>query len=388
MLIKILLFFLFFFNLPRRLHLNRLNIDGTKCHDVDGPMPVDRRGWPTLRALANLLNCHRLSVNSLQHLKMPKSNPNFPYLSSSNPPGNLFMDSNQLVDSLTAHISLYHNRSPSSSPNPNPNPRSSILKWFSSLTVQQRQSYISAVDSNFVQILLQMQFKLYTHGHGFFIILPDLPSRDRPHLPSLCFRKSRGLLARVSESNDLERLINDSVRLFGSKEGERVEDCSCSASFLDSLTVCEEFVSNVDRFVAAMDSVSNGGFLRGEESGLGSDWVELEWLKAKGYYSIESFVANRLEVALRLAWFNCGNNGKKRGVKLKEKVNVAGIAANVFWRKKGCIDWWQNLDCAMRRKMIIVVLGKAAKSLVLPQNFVFNVILVITVCRAFWIIKR
>ncbi|XP_059599133.1 uncharacterized protein LOC100265029 [Vitis vinifera] len=326
-------------------------------------MPVDRRGWPTLRALANLLNCHRLSVNSLQHLKMPKSNTNFPYVSSSNPPGNLFMDSNQLVDSLTAHISLYHNRSPSSSPNPNPNPRSSILKWFSSLTVQQRQSYISAVDSNFVQILLQMQFKLYTHGHGFFIILPDLPSRDRPHLPSLCFRKSRGLLARVSESNDLERLINDSVRLFGSKEGERVEDCSCSASFLDSLTVCEEFVSNVDRFVAAMDSVSNGGFLRGEESGLGSDWVELEWLKAKGYYSIESFVANRLEVALRLAWFNCGNNGKKRGVKLKEKVNVAGIAANVFWRKKGCIDWWQNLDCAMRRKMIIVVLGKAAKSL-------------------------
>lgn len=144
MLIKLLLFFLFFLNLPRRLHLNRLNIDGTKCHDVDGPMPVDRRGWPTLRALANLLNCHRLSVNSLQHLKMPKSNPNFPYLSSSNPPGNLFMDSNQLVDSLTAHISLYHNRSPSSSPNPNPNPRSSILKWFSSLTVQQRHSYISS----------------------------------------------------------------------------------------------------------------------------------------------------------------------------------------------------------------------------------------------------
>ncbi|RVW97196.1 hypothetical protein CK203_029956 [Vitis vinifera] len=208
-------------------------------------MPVDRRGWPTLRALANLLNCHRLSVNSLQHLKMPKSNTNFPYVSSSNPPGNLFMDSNQLVDSLTAHISLYHNRSPSSSPNPNPNPRSSILKW--------------------------------------------------SHL---------------------------------------------SLSSSASLT-----------------------FQRGEESGLGSDWVELEWLKAKGYYSIESFVANRLEVALRLAWFNCGNNGKKRGVKLKEKVNVAGIAANVFWRKKGCIDWWQNLDCAMRRKMIIVVLGKAAKSL-------------------------
>lgn len=334
------------------------------------------------------LNHRRLSVESLQRLKMPKSNPNFPYGSSINPRANLVMDSNQLLDSLTAHVSLYHHRSSSSNPNPNPNPRSSILKWFSSLTVQQRQSYLSAVDSKFVQILLQMRFELYTHGHGFFIILPDLPSRDRPHLPSLCFRKSRGLLARVSESNDLERLIYDSVRLFGSKEGERVEDCTCSASFLDSVTVSEELVTNVDRFVAAMDNVSNGGFLRGEESGLGSDWVELEWLKAKGYYGIESFVANRLEVALRLAWLHCGNNGKKRGVKLKEKVNVAGIAVNVFWRKKGCIDWWRNLETATKRKMIILVLGKAAKSLVLSQNFIFNVISVIILCSAFWIIKN
>ncbi|PON82942.1 nucleotidyl transferase [Trema orientale] len=111
-----------------------------------------------------------------------------------------------------------------------------------------------------------------------------------------------------------------------------------------------------------MDGVSNGAFLRGEESELGSDWVELEWLKDKGYYSIESFVANRLEVALRLAWLNC-NSGKKRGVKLKEKVSAAGMAVNVFWRKKGCVDWWENLDASTRRKVFTAILGKAAKSL-------------------------
>ena len=45
------------------------------------------------------------------------------------------------------------------------------------------------------------------------------------------------------------------------------------------VTVSEELVEDLDEFVKVMDEVSNGGFLRGEESELGSDWVELEWLK-------------------------------------------------------------------------------------------------------------
>lgn len=130
------------------------------------------------------------------------------------------------------------------------------------------------------------------------------------------------------------------------------------------MTVAEELVENVDRFFETMDKVSNGAFLRGDESELGSDWIELEWLKSKGYYSLEVFVVNRLEVALRLAWLNC-NNGKRRGVKLKEKVNATGVAANVYWRKKGCVDWWVNLGDATRRNVLTTILGKAAKSLVL-----------------------
>ncbi|XAR63210.1 hypothetical protein NMG60_11023069 [Bertholletia excelsa] len=272
------------------------------------------------------------------------------------------MDSRQLVDSLTSHISLYNSASTSCPSPSSPNPRSSILRWFSSLTVHQRRAHLTVVDLKFAQVVLQMQGNLRSKGHCLFIILPDIPSSDGLGLPSFCFRKSHGLLARVSESNESERLIYDSIRLFNSKEGEKVEECSCSPNFLDSVTVCEEFVENVDRFVAAMDGVSGGSFLRGEEGGLGSEWIELEWLKAKGYYSIEAFMANRLEVALRLSWLNC-NGGKKRGVKLKEKVNAVGLAANVYWRKKGCLDWWEKLNITTRRNIFWMVLGKTAKYL-------------------------
>ncbi|XP_058221627.1 uncharacterized protein LOC131331748 isoform X4 [Rhododendron vialii] len=273
------------------------------------------------------------------------------------------MDSNQLVNSLTAHISLYH--SSSSAPHSlssNPNHRSSILKWFSSLSVHQRQSHLAVVDPKFAQILLQMETKLRSNGHGAFIILPDVTD-GLLGLPSLCYRRSRGLLARVSESNESERAIYESIRLFDSREGERAGECSCSAGCLDSVMVCEEFVENVDRFAGVMDGLSNGGFLRGEGGGLGEEWVELEWLKEKGYYGIEEFMANRLEVALRLSWLNCCSNGKKRGVRLKEKASAAGVAANVYWRKKGCVDWWEKLDASTRKNVFRVILGKSAKSL-------------------------
>ncbi|KAJ0803286.1 hypothetical protein HanPI659440_Chr03g0138141 [Helianthus annuus] len=279
----------------------------------------------------------------------------------------------QLIDSLTSHISLYNSHLPispsSSSSQSNPNPRSSILKWFASLTPPQRQSHLTIVDQSFTQLLIQLQFKLKHNGHGLFIILPDIPSSN-PNIPSFCFRKSHGLLTRVSLASDPEKRIRESLQLFDSKEGENFGHfgnlgtgcCGC----LDSVTVSCEFVENVEAFVEMMDGVSNGEFLRGEEGVLmGSvDWVELNWLKVKGYYSVEAFVANRLELALRLAWLQV-NVGKKRGVKLKEKsvCAAAGVAANVYWRKIGCVEWWMKLDDRLKKKFLRIVLGKAARLL-------------------------
>ncbi|KAL8263520.1 hypothetical protein R6Q59_021650 [Mikania micrantha] len=271
----------------------------------------------------------------------------------------------QLIDSLTSHISLYNSRSPSSSSSSNPNPRSSILRWFSLLTPRQRQSHLTIVDKSFTQLLIQLQFKLKNNGHGSFIVLPDIPSSSsNPDIPSFCFRKSHGLLTRISELSEPEKRIRESLRLFDSKEGEDFGSSCCSC--LDSVTVSSDFVENVDAFVEAMDGVSNGEFLRGEDGVLlGSmKCVELNWLKVKGYYSMEAFVANRLELALRLSWLHL-NIGKKRGVKLKEKYvcAAAGVAENVFWRKIGCVDWWMKLDHQTKKKISRILLGKAARSL-------------------------
>lgn len=273
------------------------------------------------------------------------------------------------------------------------------------------------MDYKFVQVLIEMDAKLRDHGHGLFIVLSDLMSNERPDIPSVCFRKSRGVVKRVGEACEAGKAVYEAVRVFNSREGEVVEKCSevvtgngkffggggkCSEAVrgtgklvggggkcfeavtgsgklvekvvggggswlvesLDSVTVSEKLVENVEKFVEVMDVVTNGGFLRGEESKVGEDWVEFEWLKGKGYYGIESFVVNRLEVALRLSWMNC-SSGKKRGVKLKEKVGLAGVAANVFWRKKGCVDWWGKLDVGTKKKIFRTFIGKAAKSMVL-----------------------
>nr|GEV81902.1 nucleotidyltransferase family protein isoform 4 [Tanacetum cinerariifolium] len=216
-----------------------------------------------------------------------------------------------------------------------------------------RSSVCLIIGQNSAVLLIQLQSKLNQFGYGHFIVLPDIPSSDNPSVPSFCFRKSHGLLVRVSEKSEHERLIRENVKLFDSKEGE--------SGCLDSVTVSYELVENVDRFIEVMDGVTNGGFLRGDESLV--DWVELEWLKAKGYYSLEAFLVNRLEMALRVAWVKV-NVGKKRGVKVKERGVVAsGLAENVFWRKKGCVDWWTKMDEGMKRNVLRTVLGKAAKSL-------------------------
>lgn len=173
-------------------------------------------------------------------------------------------------------------------------------------------------------------------------------------------------------------------------------ECGLGLECLDSVTVGVGLVRSMDNFVAVMDEVSRGGFLRGGEEKLGGDeWVELGWLKGMGYYNIGEFVANRFEVALRLAWLSTSGGGgggggggsgrKKRGVKLKDKL-VSGSVANLFWRRKGCMDWWSGLDKEVRKKVMRLAVGKSAKNLVCfwvldffcPFSFLFPIIVLHT----------
>lgn len=276
------------------------------------------------------------------------------------------MDTQQLLDALTAHLALYHRHAISArQSNPSSTPRSAVLRWFSSLpSAAHRQSALTVVDPDFLRLLLGMLNRLRTHGHGFFFLLPDLPSSSS--LPSLCFRRSHGLLSRSAAADPANQAIARSLLLFSSRDGEA--DGSLDQCSLDSVTVSEDFVADMDRFVEVMDGISGGRFLRGDESRLAGPWPELPWLKDKGYYSLEDFVANRLEVALRLSWLSgCHGSGKKsKGSKaMKEKAGVAGVAANAFWRKKGCVDWWAGLDAGGKRKILQAFSGKSVKHLVL-----------------------
>jgi hypothetical protein len=133
------------------------------------------------------------------------------------------------------------------------------------------------------------------------------------------------------------------------------------------------FFGDISRFVEAMDVISGGRFLTEEENigtGKTEKWPELIWLKDKGYYSLESYIANRLEIALRISWreANRGGGGRKgrggKGIKDKASVSTSGMAANVFWRKKGCLDWWTQLDQRERQKVYDVFVGKASTTLV------------------------
>ncbi|XP_042016015.1 uncharacterized protein LOC121763991 [Salvia splendens] len=268
----------------------------------------------------------------------------------------------KLLDFLTAHISLYHSKTAGGSPNSNSSTRSTALRWFSSLSVHQRRAHLTILDVNFVAILTQMEEKLHSCGCGRFILLPDLPQNDGSALPTLCYRKSEGLLLRSSDSNGAEREIHGSLELFSSKEGEKGGEGG-GFGRLDAVCLSEVLVEDVSRFVDVMDEITHGEFLRGGEEGeMAADWLELAWLKAKGYYSLEEFVVNRMEVSLRLAWLN-STSGKKRWPKLKERLIAAGVAANVFWRKKGCVDWWEKLDDSVKKKVYSTYLGKAARSM-------------------------
>ncbi|XP_020573232.1 uncharacterized protein LOC110019761 isoform X2 [Phalaenopsis equestris] len=270
-------------------------------------------------------------------------------------------DSQRLVHSLTDHLAIYHSRISNHRPSPDSNPRAFVLRWFSSLSPDQRQAVLTVFDSSFLLILFQMQSRLRSQGHSRFILLPDLPSSSpsNPSLPSLSFRPSRGLIARSAASNSSALLLSDSLLFFTSG--------SSGVNLADALTVSESLVIDVDRFVSVMDGLSGGRFLCEdvEMVGLTVQWVELPWLKDMGYYSLEAFVANRLEVALRLAWISSQAGKKPKEKRLKERAaEVAGKAANVFWRMKGCLDWWVGLDPGSRKGIISAFFGKASKTLV------------------------
>lgn len=125
-----------------------------------------------------------------------------------------------------------------------------------------------------------------------------------------------------------------------------------------------------------MDEISGGRFLCGDGevdlvAMVGEEFPELPWLKAKGYYVIEEFVANWVEIALRMSWAAAGGGGGgggggRKAVRVGKGVKEkAGLAANAFWREKGYVDWWMRLEPRVRARIMGAFFGKGTTALVI-----------------------
>ncbi|KAL5224127.1 hypothetical protein ABZP36_010766 [Zizania latifolia] len=268
----------------------------------------------------------------------------------------------QLADALTAHLSLYHAASPS--PPHASSPRAAILRWLASLSPASRAAAsTSLLSTAAVGALLSMLRRLRLRGHSTFFVLHPSPSPSTTE-PTVLSRLSRGLLARAAEASRAHGLIFDHLLLFPS---------SPTSSRPDAIAVSEALLADLDVFLAAMDEISGGKFLccgDGEvdlAAMAGEEFPELPWLKAKGYYVIEEFVASWVETALRMSWAAAGGGGGGGGRKavrvgkgVKEK---AGLAANAFWREKGYVDWWMRLEPRVRARIMGAFFGKCAAAL-------------------------
>nr|BAD45445.1 nucleotidyltransferase-like [Oryza sativa Japonica Group] len=277
----------------------------------------------------------------------------------------------QLADALTAHLSLYHAATPP--PPSSSSPRAAILRWLASLSPPCRAAAAtSLLTPAAAAALLSMLRRLRARGHSsFFVLHPPSPSsaavaEEGAAAPTVLSRLSRGLLARAAEASRGQGLVFDHLLLFPSSP--------TSSSRLDAITVAEELLGDLDGFVAAMDEISGGRFLCGDGevdlvAMVGEEFPELPWLKAKGYYVIEEFVANWVEIALRMSWAAAGGGGGgggggRKAVRVGKGVKEkAGLAANAFWREKGYVDWWMRLEPRVRARIMGAFFGKGTTAL-------------------------
>ncbi|WVZ79006.1 hypothetical protein U9M48_026637 [Paspalum notatum var. saurae] len=275
----------------------------------------------------------------------------------------------ELMDALTAHLSLYHaaaNPSPTAASSSS-SPRAAILRWLASLTPAARAAAATSLLSPAAAAaLLSMLRRLRLRGHSSFFVLHSSPrGGGAAEEPTVLSRLSRGLLARAAAASRAHALLFASTLLFPS--------APASSRCPDAITVAEALLADLDGFVAAMDAISGGRFLCCGEAEVdlaalaGEDFPELPWLDAKGYYVVEEFVANRLEIALRMSWAVAaggGGAGGRKAVRVGKGVKEkAGLAANAFWREKGYVDWWMRLEPRMRARIMGAFFGKGAMAL-------------------------
>lgn len=201
---------------------------------------------------------------------------------------------------------------------------------------------------------------------------------DSVTLPGLCYRKANGLLARLKSQQLAEEKLRKAVQIFSSQDGHKSLISCGSEPVFDALSLSSELAENLDVFLEVMGEISYGEFLEHPLGLTASPWEETPWLQVQGYYSVAAFIANKLEICI---WSSYSlSMGSKRSFKnqwiiktsesLRSKwtsgrsvdvLESAAAAQSLHERKRGCIDWWNRVDCDLKEKTVRSALIAATK---------------------------
>lgn len=113
-------------------------------------------------------------------------------------------------------------------------------------------------------------------------------------LPAVSFKSVHGFLHRAGghAQSAAHALIRNAVQL------------SSSSSTLDVFSVSLDVVEHEQELLAALVELSWGGLLEEcpAQAVLHDAWGETRWLQRMGFYSLECWIANRLELLLWRGW--------------------------------------------------------------------------------------
>eukprot|EP00850_Spirogloea_muscicola_P016698 SM000137S00476 [mRNA] locus=s137:377235:386446:- [translate_table: standard] len=159
-----------------------------------------------------------------------------------------------------------------------------------------RAQALAAVDAAFVAVVRRMWWRLQRDGPGAFLLIDDGGSSRGGNggggnaaallpLPTILFRRARGLLARLPDHGDDGQRLLQGVELRGG----------------DAFALGGELLADPAALLALLDGLAGGELLQQppQSATAASGWQrEAPWLPALGWFSLPAFVASRLEVCL------------------------------------------------------------------------------------------
>ncbi|OQR95991.1 hypothetical protein ACHHYP_17382 [Achlya hypogyna] len=176
-------------------------------------------------------------------------------------------------------------------------PRQSVLLWLRALDPLERAAVCTTVDVAFVRLLIEIaaaaKSKLKARVDQFLVLREHGPAKAKDRAtftrrPVLRTRDGDDLSLPYSAPYDAAALhLVDNMRIFNSAK-------SC-----DTISPSVAVVRDIDTFVATMDMLTMGNFLRAEPTEAmlkSSPWSEQKWLTSLGYYSLATYLAHQFEL--------------------------------------------------------------------------------------------